>query len=200
MQVNLMHHPQAFQSLDMAFEPAVNADYAARFLLQLHDQSGDWTKATASYHSGNPAEGDPYAAKVTSIWPEEQRKAGLAPSMLPSMPPFPAGRAGRFASVTPMLPGRQPPRMLPLPGMIQGEASGMLPLGMRQAETTIGGMAQPGLIAPRSMQPGTTSPGGTFAQNVMSPGRGLAFYRAMPIRVMQPIRVAAQQPDRVFMR
>src|SRR5271156_2546339 len=47
MQVNLMHHPAAFANLDMAFEPAVNADYAARFLVELHGQTGDWTKATA---------------------------------------------------------------------------------------------------------------------------------------------------------
>src|SRR6478752_5008891 len=31
MQVNLMHHPSAFPSLELAFEPSVNADYAARF-------------------------------------------------------------------------------------------------------------------------------------------------------------------------
>src|ERR1700722_18254966 len=47
MQVNLMHHPAAFASLDLAFEPGTNADYAAQFLLRLHDQTGDWTQATA---------------------------------------------------------------------------------------------------------------------------------------------------------
>ncbi len=80
MQVNLMHHPTAFPNLDMAFEPGVNADYAARFLNELHGQTGDWTKATADYHSANPEEGGPYAAKVISVWPEEQRKAGSAPT------------------------------------------------------------------------------------------------------------------------
>src|SRR4051794_36414739 len=81
MQVNLMHHPQAFPTLAESFEPMVNADYAARFLVRLYGQTGDWTKAAANYHSANPAEGAPYAAKVVSIWPEEQRKAGMAPPL-----------------------------------------------------------------------------------------------------------------------
>ena len=79
MQVNLMHHPTAFTTLEMAFDPAANADYAARFLgPAFPGQSGDWNKATADYHSAYPPEGEPYAAKVLSVWPEEQRKAGLA--------------------------------------------------------------------------------------------------------------------------
>src|ERR1700733_4259350 len=92
MQVNLMHHPTAFPNLDMAFEPAVNADYAARFLIELHDQTADWTKATADYHSANPQEGEPYAAKVISVWPEERQKAGGAPLSQfaeSRIPPFP---------------------------------------------------------------------------------------------------------------
>ena len=36
MQVNLMHHPDAFPSLAQAFDPAANADYAARFLVKLY--------------------------------------------------------------------------------------------------------------------------------------------------------------------
>ncbi|HEY4343872.1 MAG TPA: transglycosylase SLT domain-containing protein, partial [Parvibaculum sp.] len=55
MQVNLMHHPDAFPTLEAAFEPISNAGYAARFLTELHDQSGDWMKAAASYHSSNPS-------------------------------------------------------------------------------------------------------------------------------------------------
>ena len=39
-QVNLMHHPDAFASLEQAFDPMANADYAARFLKQLHDTHG----------------------------------------------------------------------------------------------------------------------------------------------------------------
>jgi len=186
MQVNLMHHPQAFPNLAMAFEPAVNADYAARFLLELHGQTGDWTKATADYHSANPAEGEPYAAKVASVWPEEQRKAGQAPPMA-ALP----GRGGQFANPIQRFAARQPPRMLPLPGMTPGGPSGMLTMGM-----------PPGSLAPGS-PPGeaarTTFPQiRTGEERMASPGRGLEFYRAMPIRVTLPLRIAARMPNRIM--
>jgi hypothetical protein len=112
MQVNLFYHPSAFPSLDMAFEPAVNADYAARFLIELHDQTGDWTKATADYHSANPEEGGPYAAKVISVWPEEQRKAGSAPPVQ-----LAKSRIAPFPSPVPLFPSRQPSRLFAMAGM-----------------------------------------------------------------------------------
>ena len=40
LQVNLMHHPDAFPSLDVAFDPVANANYAGRFLNQLRDRTG----------------------------------------------------------------------------------------------------------------------------------------------------------------
>ena len=38
-QINLMYHPNAFASLEEAFDPASNADYAARFLTELWNTS-----------------------------------------------------------------------------------------------------------------------------------------------------------------
>jgi len=64
MQVNLMHHPAAFASLDDAFEPAVNARYAARFLMALYRQTGDWSLAAANYHSANADRGEDYQRRV----------------------------------------------------------------------------------------------------------------------------------------
>ena len=72
-----MHHPDAFASLDQAFDPAANAAYAARFLRQLYGQAGAWPKAVAAYHSATPALAVPYAQKVMAVWPEEAgRPAG----------------------------------------------------------------------------------------------------------------------------
>jgi hypothetical protein len=51
LQVNLFYHPDAFQAPEEAFDPQRNADYAARFLLQLYTSTGDWQKATGFYHS-----------------------------------------------------------------------------------------------------------------------------------------------------
>ena len=64
MQVNLMHHPTAFATLDDAFEPMVNARYAARFLTALYRQTGDWNLAAANYHSANADRGEDYQRRV----------------------------------------------------------------------------------------------------------------------------------------
>ncbi|MBW4024790.1 MAG: lytic transglycosylase domain-containing protein [Proteobacteria bacterium] len=64
MQVNLHYHPTAFQNLDDAFDPAHNADYAARFLISLHAVTADWQKAAGLYHSQTLALAVPYAQKV----------------------------------------------------------------------------------------------------------------------------------------
>jgi hypothetical protein len=81
MQVNLMFHPDAFASLDQAFDPVANANYAARFLNQLYAQSRDWARATANYHSATPELGDSYQRKVASVLPDEMRKLGLTAFM-----------------------------------------------------------------------------------------------------------------------
>jgi hypothetical protein len=74
MQVNLMHHPDAFPTPEQAFDVSVNAAYAARFLRQLFGQTGDWTKAVGLYHSATPELSEPYAKKVMAIWPEESKR------------------------------------------------------------------------------------------------------------------------------
>jgi Transglycosylase SLT domain len=79
MQVNLMQHPAAFSSLAEAFDPAANADYAGRFLVELHGQSGTWPAAVALYHSATPDVGEAYRQKVMAVWPEEQFLAEAAP-------------------------------------------------------------------------------------------------------------------------
>ena len=68
MQVNLMYHPNAFTSLDAAFDPNTNATYATRFLNALYTSSHDWARAIAAYHSETPALGDPYRLLVMAHW------------------------------------------------------------------------------------------------------------------------------------
>jgi hypothetical protein len=75
MQVNIMHHPDAFASLDLAFDPQTNARYAARFLKQLYGQTADWPRAAGLYHSATPALGLDYQNKVMAVLPDEQRGA-----------------------------------------------------------------------------------------------------------------------------
>jgi hypothetical protein len=66
MQVNLMHHPDAFASLDEAFDPRRNALYAGRFLNQLFRQSQDWLVAAGQYHSSTPGLAGPYVRQVAA--------------------------------------------------------------------------------------------------------------------------------------
>ncbi len=76
-QVNLQYHPDAFASLDEAFDPAANARYAAAFLNQLRGQSGSWPAAVALYHSAEPIEGQRYSSQVLAAWHDGLVIAGV---------------------------------------------------------------------------------------------------------------------------
>jgi hypothetical protein len=68
LQVNLMYHPDAFATLEEAFDPRSNANYAAHFLAALYVNSKDWAAAVAAYHSETPVLGDAYRALVMARW------------------------------------------------------------------------------------------------------------------------------------
>jgi hypothetical protein len=91
MQVNLMHHPDAFATLDQAFDPAVNAAYAARFLTELHAQTNDWPRAVGLYHSATPELAGPYREAVWAAWTGERRVAGVMPRVGTGLAPGPSG-------------------------------------------------------------------------------------------------------------
>jgi hypothetical protein len=134
MQISLTQHPDAFSDLNQAFDPASNADYGARFLVQLYGKTNSWPKAVELYHSATPQIGQDYGRLVSAAWPEEQKQAELAQ-------PFP-------------LTG----------GWGVGVNRSLLSLPLRSNVPHIIPMV-PGL-------------GGGAA-----PGRSLASYRAMPVRL-----------------
>lgn len=68
MQINLQHHPAAFGDLDEALDPVANADYAARFLKALFDESGSWANAVARYHASIYGRNRQYRTRVMRIW------------------------------------------------------------------------------------------------------------------------------------
>ena len=80
MQVNLMYHPDAFASLDQAFDPTANAVYAAHFLNELYAATHSWEQATANYHSATPGIGADYQRKVAAVLPEELKRPRDAPT------------------------------------------------------------------------------------------------------------------------
>ena len=107
MQINLMHHPNAFQSLEDAFDPQKNATYAARFLNQLFDQTRDWSKAAGMYHSATPELGATISSACSrsgptkkgsnspavSRSPEYDAPLKASPRRQPGRPPCPPRRA-----------------------------------------------------------------------------------------------------------
>lgn len=64
LQINLRWHPEAFSSYSQGFDARVNADYAARFLLELYEESGDWWQAAGHYHSRSAGPKATYLASL----------------------------------------------------------------------------------------------------------------------------------------
>lgn len=67
-QISLRHHPHAFPDLQAAFDPAMNAQYAAGFLASLYRRTGSWDAAIMAYHAAQPARGAAYRDKVVAAW------------------------------------------------------------------------------------------------------------------------------------
>jgi hypothetical protein len=126
LQVNLLQHPEAFASLDQAFDPAANAGYAAGFLVALFGGTHSWPLAAAAYHSQTATLGAAYQRRVLAEWavPDLGGLAGVthatprspaasasraAPAQLASVPPAPVSPAGSLPTrgglpVRPRLP------------------------------------------------------------------------------------------------
>lgn len=86
-QINLRWHSKGFTSLENAFDPAANANYAAGFLARLYQDTGNWSDAVAAYHSRTEEHAKPYLEKVKSVWRDLQ--SGGAPPALAVEPPKP---------------------------------------------------------------------------------------------------------------
>ena len=65
-----MHHPDAFGSLEEAFEPARNVAYGARYLDALKQETSSWDRAVERYHTADPGRGRAYREKVYQRWAE----------------------------------------------------------------------------------------------------------------------------------
>jgi len=73
MQINLRYHPNAFRSIEDAFDPALNVAYGAQFLTSLHELQGSWTKAVERYHSSDDGRREEYREKVLAFWNNDAR-------------------------------------------------------------------------------------------------------------------------------
>lgn len=74
MQVNLHWHPNAFKSLNQAFDPDINASYAGKLLNKLRNDSRSWNMAVAHYHSRTKKYNIPYKKKVLKLWGDDRKR------------------------------------------------------------------------------------------------------------------------------
>ena len=114
MQVNLLHHPDAFLSLEAGFDPTTNVAYAVRYLRSLQARTGDWQQAVALYHSATPERGLIYQQRVMAALSGNGFVPGPAPGVIPLPGPAMAGlcASGRGAV---MLIGAREPSLRPVP-------------------------------------------------------------------------------------
>jgi hypothetical protein len=115
LQVNIMYHPDAFSSLEQAFDPAINVAYAAKLLMSLHEQTGSWPRAAAAYHSQTPSIGLAYQQRVLAIWAEPdqvgfqavkaRKPAAQEPAVVATISALPAGAAFTRSMRLPAAPG-----------------------------------------------------------------------------------------------
>ena len=138
MQVNLLQHPDAFASLEAAFDPGTNARYGARFLTELFGQTGSWPHAVAAYHSQTPGIGESYQWQVLQAWADgdapapRPRTARMGSGALASSSPSQASSsAGAIAGAT-------SPFSAAMPASIQhyGTAISRLPPGKNRVIPT----------------------------------------------------------------
>jgi hypothetical protein len=66
-QLNYKWHGKAFPSLEAMFDPNANALYAAKFLLSLYAEKGDWDSAVGAYHSRTPKYANRYRKRFARI-------------------------------------------------------------------------------------------------------------------------------------
>lgn len=187
MQVNLQQHPDAFSSLDQAFDPTRNALYAGNFLLQLHNKMGSWPRAAAAYHSQTPGIGTPYQWKVLEAWAVPQDGRALPDPRAKDHSPF-----GMMPQHMPTntLPPTQAPRLAR--AMPANAPQTQNPVMVAQAPS---GAAAAPVMPPRMFRPFTgtrhyTEPVARRPVTEGTHGRTLASYRANPVQrpVIPPVR------------
>ena len=68
MQISIKWHSENFSTLEEAFDPKSNINYAADFLQKLYSIHNDWNLAIKHYHSSDPNKNIKYHQKVLAVW------------------------------------------------------------------------------------------------------------------------------------
>ena len=154
MQVNTKWHMGGFHELADMLDPVQNADYAAGFLLDLHEAHQSWDDAVKHYHSAEPEKHMVYhrrvlaelemflngrddETEVASGLPEAGDSAGNLSR--PSTGPSQDDRAADLALRAPLAPAAlpaMPPEVSPTAGPVSGSTTG--PTAVQTSAPTAG--------------------------------------------------------------
>lgn len=66
-QINYRWHGENFASVSDMFDPLQNARYAARFVGQLYQETGDWRAAAGAFHSRTPLHANRYLKRFDDL-------------------------------------------------------------------------------------------------------------------------------------
>lgn len=78
-QINYRWHGDQFSSLERMLDPDENALYAAKYLLALKAEFGQWYPAIGAYHSRNDTFSERYMEKFSAIWADLETAPPPAP-------------------------------------------------------------------------------------------------------------------------
>ena len=119
-QINYRWHGNAFSSIEEMFEPTANARYAAKFLSELYEEFGNWSKAAGAFHSRTPKYARKYTARFDRIrqelddWspvpianatPMQEPQIATLVARVNRFPLLQAGAPGSIASLVPLRQG-----------------------------------------------------------------------------------------------
>ena len=130
-QINYKWHGQEFSSIEEMFDPNPNALYAAKFLLNLYREKGNWGSAAGAYHSRTAKYADKYEERFTAFRTALLGKPPVltvaAASAVTPSPVEPAVRINLYPLLQQGGTGRTPGSLVPLGG--QQSARRLIPLG-----------------------------------------------------------------------
>ncbi|MEL7211304.1 MAG: transglycosylase SLT domain-containing protein [Pseudomonadota bacterium] len=130
-QINYKWHGENFASIEEMFDPLPNALYAAKFLTDLHNEMGDWSKAAGAYHSRTEKYARKYRKRFNAF------RAAYADKM-PETPVPPAERQPVQLAAREDPPVRENHFPLLMHSSGSGALGSLVPLSGRQAKPFFG--------------------------------------------------------------
>jgi hypothetical protein len=104
-QINHRWHGDAFETMAQMFDPTANALYAARFLMELYQETGSWPDAAAAYHSRTPELAEAYRERFLALQDGLGTDSGGLPgATLIRQNQFPLLRAGGRGAIASLVP------------------------------------------------------------------------------------------------